>query len=119
MIVYDTHEVTSNILTQEGEQIAREGSHEARVWAALTEKGSGPPVTSASLKKLVGDETSKVGQGRAFKNGWIGKERDGFVKLVCSTHFPFSVLDNDRSNRSLASKIQLRSNYKRSCPQDH
>ncbi|KAH0578864.1 hypothetical protein H2248_003056 [Termitomyces sp. 'cryptogamus'] len=33
-------------------------------------------------RKQVGYETAKVGQGRAFKNGWIGKEGDGFVQIV-------------------------------------
>jgi phenylalanyl-tRNA synthetase alpha chain len=84
MITYETHEVISHVLTLEGVQIANEGSHEARVWSALPEKGKGTPVSPVQLKKLVGDETAKVGQGRAFKNGWIGKDGDGLVKLVCS-----------------------------------
>lgn len=83
MIVYDTHEVFTHVLTPEGAQIAREGSHEARVWSVLPEKGQGPPLAPGQLKQLVGDEASKVGQGRAFKNGWIVKEGDGLVKLVC------------------------------------
>jgi phenylalanyl-tRNA synthetase alpha chain len=82
MIVYDTHEVFTHALTSEGAQIAREGSHEARVWSVLPEKGQGPPLAPGQLKQLVGDEASKVGQGRAFKNGWIVKEGDGLVKLV-------------------------------------
>ena len=88
MILYESHEVLSNILSPEGEQIAKEGSHEARVWAALPLKGEGSPVTAAQLKKLVGDETAKVGQGRAFKSGWIGKEGDGFVKLASRSSSP-------------------------------
>lgn len=82
MIIYETREVLAHILSPEGSQIVAEGSHEARVWSVLPEKGKGAPVSPAELKKLVGDETSKVGQGRAFKNGWIGKEGDGLVKLV-------------------------------------
>ncbi|TFK75776.1 hypothetical protein BDN72DRAFT_809385 [Pluteus cervinus] len=82
MILYESHEVLSNVLTPEGEQIAKDGSHEARVWAALPLKGEGSAVNAVQLKKLVGDETAKVGQGRAFKSGWIGKEGDGFVKLI-------------------------------------
>jgi len=39
-------------------------------------------LTTVQLKKQVGDEAAKVGQGRAFKNGWIGKDGDGLVKLV-------------------------------------
>ncbi|TEB35597.1 phenylalanine-tRNA ligase [Coprinellus micaceus] len=72
MILYETHEVISHVLTAEGAQIAHEGSHEARVWSVLPLKGQGEPVNPAQLKK----------EGRAFKNGWVGKEGAGFVKLV-------------------------------------
>ena len=83
MIIYETTEVGLHALTPEGSQIAQEGSHEARVWTVLPEKGHGTPVKPGQLKQLVGEDTAKVGQGRAFKNGWIGKEDDGLVKLVC------------------------------------
>lgn len=82
MIKYETHEVLSHVLTPEGSQIAQQGSHEARVWTVLPAKGEGNPVNPAELKKLVGDETAKVGQGRAFKNGWIAKQGDGLIKIV-------------------------------------
>ncbi|CUA70087.1 phenylalanyl-tRNA synthetase alpha chain [Rhizoctonia solani] len=82
MIEYTTQEVMGTGLTPEGAQIAELGSHEARVWAALPAKGSGPALSIAELKKIVGDESAKIGQGRAFKSGWIGKEGDGLVKLV-------------------------------------
>lgn len=81
MITYETHEVSSHVLTPEGSQIVREGSHEARVWAALPERG-GAPLSAQELKKAVGDEAAKVGQGRAFKSGWISKQGNGFVKAV-------------------------------------
>lgn len=82
MISYDTHETSSHSLTPEGAQIALEGSHEARVWAALPAKGEGDPLGAQELKKKVGDDAAKVGQGRAFKNNWIAKEGNGFVKAV-------------------------------------
>ncbi|OCH87914.1 hypothetical protein OBBRIDRAFT_820437 [Obba rivulosa] len=82
MITYTTHETVSHVLTEEGAQIALEGSHEARVWAALPTKGSGSPITPKHLEQMFGPETAKVGQSRAFKNKWIGKEGDGLVKLV-------------------------------------
>lgn len=82
MVKVDTHEIISHVLTPEGSQIAADGSHEARVWSALPTKGQGTPVTPVQLKIQVGDVTAKVGPGRALKNGWIGKEADGFVKLV-------------------------------------
>lgn len=71
-----------HVLTPEGAQIAQQGSHEARVWAFVPAKGDGAPLGIKDLKSNLGDETAKVGQGRAFKNGWIGKEGDGLVKLV-------------------------------------
>lgn len=82
MITYTTHEIASHALTPEGAQIVLEGSHEARVWNALPQKGVGAALPISQLKALVGDDTAKVGQGRAFKSGWIGKEGDGLVKLV-------------------------------------
>lgn len=82
MIAYTTQEVMGTGLTPEGAQIAELGSHEARVWAAVPTEGSGAAVSVPELKKLVGDESAKIGQGRAFKSGWIGKEGDGLVKLV-------------------------------------
>lgn len=82
MIHYESHETLSHVLTPEGVQISLQGSHEARVWAALPAKGAGPPITPAELKKIIGDESAKVGQGRAFKNGWIAKNGDGLVKAV-------------------------------------
>jgi phenylalanyl-tRNA synthetase alpha chain len=60
-------------------------------------------VTPVQLKKLVGDETAKVGQGRAFKNGWIGKEGDGLVKLVSSDSLYFC---RARLTRTQASTIK-------------
>jgi phenylalanyl-tRNA synthetase alpha chain len=84
MIYFESHENVVHVSTAEGAQIINEGSHEARVWAALPAKGNGVPLTPAELKKKVGEEASKVGQGRAFKNGWIGKDGEGLVKLVRS-----------------------------------
>ncbi|KAN0126960.1 phenylalanine-tRNA ligase [Russula decolorans] len=84
MIHYESHETLSHALTPEGVQISQQGSHEARVWAALPAKGAGSPVPPAELKKIIGDEAAKVGQGRAFKNGWIAKDSNGLVKAVSS-----------------------------------
>ncbi|KAF9534187.1 phenylalanine-tRNA ligase [Crepidotus variabilis] len=81
MITYETHETVTHVLTPEGALILKDGSHEARVWNALPAKGQGEPMTAGALRVVVGDETAKVGQGRAFKNDWIAKEGSGFVKL--------------------------------------
>jgi phenylalanyl-tRNA synthetase alpha chain len=82
MVTIEFHETLSHVLTQEGAHIAIEGSHEARVWGALPMKGEGAPVTPQGLQEALGKESASVGQGRAFKAKWIGKEGDGFVKLV-------------------------------------
>ena len=83
MITIDFHETLSHVLTQEGAQISLEGSHEARVWNALPMKGKDTPLTVQQLQEAVGKESASVGQGRAFKAKWIGKEGNGLVKLVC------------------------------------
>jgi hypothetical protein len=93
MIQYETHEVLSHFLTAEGAQVLKDGSHEARVWSVLSFKGQGKPITPVELKKKIGDETSKVGQGRAFKNGWIAKEGDGLVKIVRLRNLPYIDFD--------------------------
>ncbi|KAI0269136.1 phenylalanine-tRNA ligase [Gloeopeniophorella convolvens] len=84
MIHYDSHETLSHVLTPEGAHISLQGSHEARVWAALPAKGAGTPLAPAELKKSLGDEVAKVGQGRAFKNGWIAKDGAGLVRVAPS-----------------------------------
>src|SRR5882762_6112740 len=109
MIKYDTHETLSHILTPEGAHIALHGSHEARVWAALPIKGQGNPVTPTDLKKIVGEDTAKVGQGRAFKNGWIAKEGDGLVKIVRLRNLPYMDYDLTLVDlRSMKFKTPLR-----------
>jgi phenylalanyl-tRNA synthetase alpha chain len=82
MITYKTHETFTIALTPEGAQIAQEGSHEARVWAALPAKGEGEPFTEKQLQEKVGAEAANVGRSRAFKNRWIANEGAGFVKSV-------------------------------------
>lgn len=85
MISYESHESVVNGLSDEGLSIVQHGSHEARVWSALAEKDQGAPVTPLELKKSLGDEIAKVGQGKAFKNKWIGKQGDGLVRLVMNS----------------------------------
>ena len=70
MITYTTQETVSHVLTQEGAQIALQGSHEARVFNACPVKGEGSPIPIKELQQKVGAETAKIGQGQAFKNKW-------------------------------------------------
>lgn len=105
MITYETHEVVSHVLTQEGSQIAEFGSHEARVWAALPAKGTGTPLTPDQLKDQIGAEVAKVGQGRAFKNRWIEKEGAGLVRLVCRQVLNISAVESSLTDRQPRSKM--------------
>ncbi|WVR04844.1 phenylalanine-tRNA ligase, alpha subunit [Kwoniella sp. DSM 27419] len=82
MITYKQITTTSYALTEEGSVIVDNGSHEYRVWQALPVKGAGEPVGIPELKKLVGDDVTKIGQMRAFKNKWIAKDGSGFVRAV-------------------------------------
>ena len=92
MIRYEPHETVSHVLTPEGAQIALRGSHEALVWTALGVKEVGSPITPAQLKEIVGEEAAKVGQGRAFKNGWIAKHGNGLIKVVRVNGTPDSTI---------------------------
>ena len=81
MISYEQIEREECVLEAEGEQIAAHGSHEARVFEALRAAAEG--LSIAELEKAVGDRTvTKLGQGKAFKEKWISKGKDG--KLVAS-----------------------------------
>ncbi|KZS97754.1 hypothetical protein SISNIDRAFT_472667 [Sistotremastrum niveocremeum HHB9708] len=82
MVTFETHEDVSYALKPEGEQIAREGSHEARVWAALPAKGKGTPLSAKEIIQVVGAESAKIGQGKAIKAKWIEKDGAGFVKAT-------------------------------------
>jgi phenylalanyl-tRNA synthetase alpha chain len=81
MVEYKQLEREEAILEAEGQQIAENGSHEARVFEALSKAVDG--LTIADLEKAVGDKNvTKLGQGKAFKEKWISKSKDG--KLVAS-----------------------------------
>ncbi|KAH9902226.1 phenylalanyl-tRNA synthetase-like protein alpha chain [Xylariomycetidae sp. FL2044] len=81
MVTYKQIDQELPILEPEGKLIAENGSHEARVFDALRQAMSG--LTVAELEKSVGDKTvTKVGQGKAFKEKWISKSKDG--KLIAS-----------------------------------
>lgn len=81
MVVYEPIDREEAVLEPEGLQIAEQGSHEARVFEALRQAVEGLSVTD--LEKTIGDKTvTKVGQGKAFKEKWITKNKDG--KLVAN-----------------------------------
>ncbi|KAI7864817.1 tRNA synthetases class II core domain (F)-domain-containing protein [Spinellus fusiger] len=79
MVDYSAIEVEVWTLTEEGEQVAKEGSHEARVFAAVPSGEEG--IAIADIQAKLG-EAAKVGQGKAFKNKWISKKGAQLVRLV-------------------------------------
>lgn len=81
MITYETIDREEAILEPEAVQIAEHGSHEARVFEALRTAVEG--LSIQELEKAIGDKTvTKMGQGKAFKEKWIAKSKDG--KLVAT-----------------------------------
>ena len=78
MIDYETKDKELVILTEEGQQIADEGSHEWKVWDAVKKRGR---IKVSELEGVVG-ASAKVGQGNAFKAKWIKKDGDGLVPLA-------------------------------------
>jgi phenylalanyl-tRNA synthetase alpha chain len=85
MVGYKTIEKDEAVLEPEGEQIAEHGSHEARVFEALRQAMEG--LTIPELEKAIGDkQVTKLGQGKAFREKWISKTKDG--KLVATVCLP-------------------------------
>lgn len=81
MITYETIEREEAVLEPEAQQIAAHGSHEARVFEALRQAMDG--LTVQELEAAIGDKNvTKLGQGKAFREKWISKNKDG--KLVAS-----------------------------------
>ncbi|KAJ5103357.1 Phenylalanine--tRNA ligase alpha subunit [Penicillium argentinense] len=74
MIEYEAIEKDVIALTPEGEDIAANGSHEAKVFDAVVKALDGLKITE--LPAIVGKDNAKVGQGNAFKHGWIKKDKD-------------------------------------------
>lgn len=58
-------------LTEEGEEIVAHGSHEARLFDAVAAAVDG--LALADVGKTLG-ASGKLGQQRAFKNGWVKKD---------------------------------------------
>ncbi|KAJ5156149.1 Phenylalanine--tRNA ligase alpha subunit [Penicillium capsulatum] len=74
MVEYETKDKEVVTLTPEGREIAANGSHEAKVFNAVVSALEGLKIKD--LPEIVGKDNAKVGQGNAFKRGWIKKEND-------------------------------------------
>ncbi|KAJ4416377.1 Phenylalanyl-tRNA synthetase, beta subunit, cytoplasmic [Gnomoniopsis sp. IMI 355080] len=81
MVTYEQIEKDQLLLEAEAEQIVANGSHEARVFQELAKHPDG--LTVQELEKAIGDKNvTKVGQGKAFKEKWVGKTSDGKLKAL-------------------------------------
>ncbi|RDW93898.1 phenylalanine--tRNA ligase subunit alpha [Aspergillus mulundensis] len=74
MVEYETFNSEALIVTKEGEDVAANGSHEARVYQAVLAAMEGLKIKE--LPEVVGKENAQLGQGSAFKKGWIKKDKD-------------------------------------------
>ncbi|RHZ46575.1 hypothetical protein Glove_613g5 [Diversispora epigaea] len=79
MVQYESIEEEIWVLTEEGNEIADKGSHEAKVFEAIPPGEEG--IAISDLQKLLG-ESAKIGQGQAFKNKWITKKLNCLVRAV-------------------------------------
>ena len=79
MLQYEKIDTEQLHLTPEGEKIADQGSHEARVFDAVSAAVDGLRIKD--LPDTVGPEAAKIGQGAAFKLKWISKDGD-FLKAA-------------------------------------
>lgn len=75
MVTFQQREHDLWSLTTEGAEIAAEGSHEMKLLAIVQSMGK---LKLADVAKAAGS-SGKVGQQRAFKNGWIKKDGDSLV----------------------------------------
>ncbi|KAJ3142560.1 hypothetical protein HK100_001384 [Physocladia obscura] len=81
IVSYSVIEVEYWVLTDEGAQIADNGSPEIMVFNAIPTGDDS--ISIPALQKLVGD-SYKFGQGAAFKNKWIKKSSAGLARNVDS-----------------------------------
>lgn len=81
MVTYKQVDKELAILEPEAETIVSHGSHEARVFDAVSKAMEG--LSIQDLEKQIGDKTvCKMGQGKAFKEKWIKKDGDKLVALT-------------------------------------
>lgn len=83
MVTYEQLEKDQLVLEPEADQIVANGSHEARVFEALSNHMDGLSVQE--LEQAIGDKNvTKLGQGKAFSKKWVGKTSDGKLKALVS-----------------------------------
>ncbi|KAI9279006.1 tRNA synthetases class II core domain (F)-domain-containing protein [Phascolomyces articulosus] len=90
-------------LSGEGEQVAEQGSHEARVYEAIPAGEEG--IAMDEIKKILG-KAANIGQGKAIKNGWI---KNNGAKLVRTAD---SIVDQTKNDLLEIKKTTTHSNTK-------
>ncbi|KAJ6171832.1 hypothetical protein N7470_000899 [Penicillium chermesinum] len=90
MIKYETKEKEVLTLTPEGEEIAANGSHEAKVFDAVLKALDGLKI--ADLPGVVGEKNAKIAQGNAMKRRWV-KLENGLLRPAQE-----SIVDETREN---------------------
>lgn len=79
MVEYTQHNIDWLDLSEEGQAMADQGSHEFRVWAALDNE---EPRDAKYLQAQLGKDVATAGQLNAFKRKWIAKKADGFIRAI-------------------------------------
>lgn len=85
MIQYQTLEKEVYALSEEGEDILKNGSYEYRLLELITSKVEG--LKLAEVGPILGKNGS-IGQARAFKNKWLTKNGDTLVSNYSSSTLP-------------------------------
>ncbi|KAK4987836.1 Phenylalanyl-tRNA synthetase, beta subunit, cytoplasmic, partial [Elasticomyces elasticus] len=99
MVAYETKDTEQVLLTDEGQTICDQGSHEFKVWDAVTRKGK---IAVKDLAAAVGAESAKVGQGKAFQAKWIKKDGDSLVPIAADVQDTTrSVLQEAQSTKAI------------------
>ncbi|KAL1884569.1 Phenylalanyl-tRNA synthetase, beta subunit, cytoplasmic [Paecilomyces lecythidis] len=120
MVEYTTFDREVIALTEEGESVVANGSHEAKVFEAVVAAMDGLKI--GDLPGIVGKDNAKIGQGNAFKRGWIKKDKDVLrantdsirdetreqLQIIKDTHtHPDSKVITDLKKRKLATPTKV------------
>lgn len=98
MIKYETKEKEVLTLTPEGQEIASNGSHEAKVFDAVLKALDGLKI--ADLPGIVGEKNAKIAQGNAMKRRWV-KLENGLLRPAQET-----IVDETRENLLTVQRTQ-------------
>lgn len=106
MISFSKIETDWWILTAEAEDILKNGSHEIRLLEEVLKSLEGLKIADVNAKM---GQVGKLGQGKAFKNGWISKDGDKLVAKVDTLPEDTAVsqLREIKETGSLADKKEL------------